>query len=114
MLRHDTGERHGQVVAEGQVHFPRRLVLSATQHLENELVAFLAVLAGQRVDVLERRRFQRLEPIPPVGLLDDPDDVLAPPEVLGKEIAHATRGPGLFCHQPATQTTPDEERIARL
>ena len=93
MLGDDAGERHRQVVAQRQVGLARRLVLAAAQHLENELVAFFAVLARQRLDVLERRRLQRLEAVAAVDVLDDTDDVFAAAHVLRQEIAHPTRGP---------------------
>src|SRR5207247_6837885 len=54
VLRHDARERHGQVVAQREVRVAGVLVLAALQDLENQLVAFLAVLAEQRLDVLER------------------------------------------------------------
>ncbi len=87
VLRDDAGERNGQVVAQRQIRFAALLVLAAAQDLENQLVAFLAVLAEQRLDVLERRRLERLEPIAFVHTADDPDDVLAPADVVGKKIA---------------------------
>ena len=68
MFGDDARERHGQVVAKREIGFARRLVLAAAQHFENELVAFFAVLAGQRLDVLERRRLERLEPVSPVDV----------------------------------------------
>ena len=71
-------------------------MLAALQDLENELVAFLAVLAEQRLDVLERRRLERLEPVALVDVADDADDVLAPADVVGQEVARAARGLGLM------------------
>ncbi len=68
MLGDDARERHGEVVAQRQVGLARRLVLAAAQHLEDQLVAFFAVLAGQRLDVLERRRLERLEAVAPVDV----------------------------------------------
>ena len=63
ILRDDPCQRHRQIVAKREVRLAARLVLAALQNLENELVAFIAVLADERLDILERRRFQRLEPI---------------------------------------------------
>ncbi len=84
ILRDDAREWDGQVVAEREVRLPRRLVLAAAQDLENELVAFLAVLAEQRLDVLERRRLERLEPVAFVHVAHDADDVLAPASSLAE------------------------------
>ena len=92
MLGDDAGQRHREVVAQREVGFARRLVLAAAQHLENELVAFFAVLARQRLDVLERRRLERLEAVAAVDVFDDTDDVFAAAHVLREEIAHPTRG----------------------
>jgi hypothetical protein len=92
VFRDDARERHREVVAQGKIGLARRLVLAAPQHLENELVAFFAVLAGQRLDVLERRRLERLEAVAAVDVLDDSDDVFAAAHVLRQEIAHPSRG----------------------
>ena len=92
MLGHHPRQRHRQVVAQRQIGLAGRLVLAAAKHLENQLVAFFAVLAGEGLDVLERRRFERLKSIAPVGLLDHGDDVFAATDVLREEIAHPTRG----------------------
>ena len=99
MFRDDARERDGEVVPKREIGLARRLVLTSPQHLEYELVAFLAVLTGERLDILERRRLERFEPVSPVGPLDDADNVLAPPHVVGKEIAHPARGTCLVGHQ---------------
>ena len=99
VLRDDARERHRQVVAQGQVRFARRLVLSAPQHFENELRAFLAILPRQRLDVLERRRLERLEPVSPVNGLDDADDVVAASYILGEKVTHAARGARVLWHK---------------
>jgi hypothetical protein len=91
MFGDDARERNRQVVAKRQIGFPRRLVLPPAQHFEDQLVAFFAVLAGERLDVLERWCLQRLEAIPLVDVLDDADDVAAAADVLGQEVAHAAR-----------------------
>src|ERR1044071_7164616 len=62
-------------------------MFAALQNLENQLVAFLAVLAEQRLDVLERRRLERLEPVALVDVADHTNDVFAPANVVGEEIA---------------------------
>ena len=96
MLGDHPRERHREVVAQRQVGFARRLVLAAAQHLEYELGAFVAVLARQGLDVLERRRLERLEPVAPVHVLHDADDVVAAPDIVGEKIAHAARGARLL------------------
>src|SRR5262249_6088645 len=79
-------QRNGQVVTQRQVGLTARLVLAALQDLENELVALFAVLPEQRLDVLEGRRLERLEPVALVDLADDADDVLPPADLLGQKI----------------------------
>ena len=71
--------------------------LPALQDLENQPVALLAVLPHQRLDVLDGGRLERLEAVAPVHVGDHADHVLAPPDVLGEEVAHAARGLGLGC-----------------
>ncbi len=99
VLGDDPGQRHGQVVAQRQVGLAGGLVLAAAQDLEDQLGAFVAVLARQRLDVLERRRLERLEAVPPVDALDDPDHVLSPTDVVRQEITHAARWARLFGHR---------------
>jgi hypothetical protein len=52
-MRDDARQRHGQVVAQREIGLPRRLVLAALQDLEDELIALVAVLAEQRLEVLD-------------------------------------------------------------
>src|SRR5262249_48319134 len=87
ILRDRTGQRHGEVVAQGEVRFAGVLVLAALQDLENQLVAFFAVLAEQRLDVLERRRLERLEAVALVDVADNVDHVLPPADVVRKKVA---------------------------
>src|SRR5262249_4918481 len=87
----DARQRHRQVVAQRQIGLAARLVLAALEDLENELVALLAVLAEQGLQVLDRWRLERLEAVAFVDTLDDADDVLPPPGVLGQEVAHPAR-----------------------
>ncbi len=99
MLRHHARERDGQVVAQREVGLAGRFVLAAAQHLVYELVALFAVLARQRLDVLERGCLERLESVALVHAPDDVDDVLAPADVFGQEIAHPASGLRmLLCH----------------
>src|SRR5713101_6462850 len=51
--RGDPGQRHGQVVAQGQVGLAGCLMLTAPQDLEHELVAVVPVLAHEHVEALE-------------------------------------------------------------
>jgi hypothetical protein len=67
------------------------LLLAPHQDLEDQLIAFFAVLPHQRLEVLNRRGFERFEAVALVDLLDDADDVLPPSDVLGQEVAHAAR-----------------------
>ena len=84
-------QRHGEIVPQRQIRLPGRLVLAALENLENEPVALLAVLAHQRLEVLDRGSFQRLEPVSLVDILDLADDVLAPAHVFRQEVAHPAR-----------------------
>src|SRR5204863_4005451 len=96
VLGNDPRKRNGEVVAQRQIGLPGRLVLAPPKDFEDQPVAFLAVLAGERLDVLERRRFEWLEAIALVHRRDDANHVLAPADVFGQEIAHAARRPGLL------------------
>ena len=60
----DARQRHGEVVPQREVGFARLTAfLPALEDLENQPIAFLAVLAEQRLDVLDRRRLERLEAV---------------------------------------------------
>ena len=100
ILRDDASERHGQVVPERQVRLAGSLVLAPFQDLENELVALFAVLAEQRLDVLEGRRLERLETVALVHTTNDIDHVLTTPNVVGQKITRPSRWFGrlLVCH----------------
>src|SRR5258705_356182 len=63
---------------------------AALEDLENQLVAFVAVLAEQRLDVLERGRFERLESVALVHFADHTNDVLPPPHVVGEKVSGAS------------------------
>ena len=89
ILRDDARERHGEVVAQRQIRLAARLVLAALEDLENELVALLAVLAEQRLDVLERRRLERLEAVALVDIAHHADHMFPAPDVVGEEVAGA-------------------------
>ncbi len=95
VLGHDPRERHRQVVAQGEVGLPRLRALAALEDLEDEAVALFAVLAEERLDVLDGRRLDGLEPVALVHVGDDADDVSAPPHVGGQEVAHAARRTGV-------------------
>ena len=93
VLGDDARQRHGEVVPQREVGFARLTAfLAALQDLENQPIAFFAVLAEQRLDVLDRRRLERLEPVPLIHVGDDADDVRAPAHVLGKKVAHPASG----------------------
>src|SRR5262249_52055131 len=76
VLCNDARERDGEVVAQREVGLAGVLVLAALENFENELVAFFAVLAEQRLDVLECRRLEGLEAVALVDVADDADHVL--------------------------------------
>ena len=88
------GQRHGEVVAQGQIGLPAGLALAALQDLEDELVALFAVLSQQRLEVLDRRRLDRLEPVALVDARHHGDHVLPAADVVGQEVAHPARGLG--------------------
>ncbi len=91
ILRNYARQRNSQVVPEGQIGLPPALVLAAPQNLEDQLVAFVAVLAQQRLDVLERRRLEWLEAVALVHLADDTNDVLPAADVGRQEVSRASR-----------------------
>ena len=74
-------------------------VLAAAQNLVNQLVALLAVLAEQRLDVLEGGRLQRFEPVVLVYVAHDADDVLAPADVGRQKIARPASRLDVICSQ---------------
>src|SRR5205823_3250806 len=78
--------------------------------LENELVAFFAVLTKQRLDVLDGGRLERLEAVALVDALDDAEDVLAPADVLREEVAHAARRLSALPHSPKPPYAPSQPR----
>ena len=99
---HDADERQAEHHRVRQVdHVGLHLVDEPVDQLVEflKLVALLAVLPQQRLDVLDRGRLQRLEAVALVHVLDDADDVLAPPQVGREEVAHAARGLGLGRHK---------------
>ena len=67
-------------------------MLAAHENLEDQLVAFVAVFTEQRIDVLDRRSFERLESVPIVDVPDNPHHVFAAAYIVWQEIAHAARG----------------------
>src|SRR6185436_8852268 len=71
-----------------------RFVFSPLEDLEDELIALFAVLPHQRLEVLDRRRLERLAPVALVDATDHADDVLSTPDVFGEVIAHPARGFG--------------------
>src|SRR5207249_2884325 len=91
ILRGDAGERDGEVVPERQIRLAARLVLTAAQDLEDELVALLPVLAEERLDVFESRRLERFEAVPLVHTSHKVDDVLAAAYLVREEVARAGR-----------------------
>ena len=70
-----------------EIRFTARFVLAALQDLEDEAIALFAVLAKQRLDVLERRRLERFKPVALVDVAHDAHDVLALADVVRQEIA---------------------------
>src|SRR5205085_6914937 len=71
VLRDDARERHGQIVSQREVGFAGLLVFAALEDFEDELIALFAVFAKQRLDVLDRRRLQRLETLTLVHFAHD-------------------------------------------
>src|SRR5690606_8300400 len=117
VLGDDARERHRQVVAQCEVGLAGRLVLAALQDLEDQLIAFLAVLAEQRLDVLDGGRLERLEPVALVDAADDADDVLPPTDVGRQEVAHPARGrraghwlTGTPCNRGDTRRSAPQDR----
>src|ERR1051326_8694345 len=92
ILRNHARERDRQVVGQSACGAPARFVLPPLGDFENELVAFFAVLAEERLDVLECRRLERLESVALIDVPDHADDVLPASDVVGKEVSGASRG----------------------
>ena len=63
------------------------------------LFSLVSVLAEERLDVLERGRFERLEPVPLVYTRDDANHMLPAPHVFRQEVARAARRRSACRHQ---------------
>src|SRR6185436_4975529 len=83
----------------------RTLELRATlQDPEDELIALLAVLAEERLEVLDRGRLERLEAVAFVDRSDGLDHEAPATDVAGQEVAHPARGlGGGFRHRTCSQ-----------
>ena len=108
----DARQRHREVVAQRQVRFAAGLVLAALQDLENELVAFVAVLAQQRLEVLHRGRLDRLEAVALVDARHHRHHVLPAADVVGQEVAHPARGLGSSAAHSGS-ATPSSAKSSR-
>ncbi len=105
---HDTGQRHGQVVAQtgvadallGRVVLQRFLQLAAPlQYAEDQLVALFTILAQQRRQAFHARRLQRLKAVALIDALDHADDIVALQHLSRQKVAHtAERGSVEFGH----------------
>ncbi len=83
---HDPRQRHRQVIPQRKVGLARCLVLAAPEDLENQLVAFVAVLAQQHIESLEGRRLQRLVAVAAEHVADDREGMLALVHLRGEEV----------------------------
>ena len=91
VLRHHARQRHRQIVTQSEIGLAGLLMFAAFENFEDELIAFFAVLAHQRLDVFDRGSFQRLETVALVGFLDHADDVFTFAHIGRQKIAHAAR-----------------------
>src|SRR6266536_4988465 len=91
ILSYHSGQRHSQVITKRQISLARACMNTTLQNFEDELIAFLTILAHQRFDVLYGRRLEWLKAVALVNFLDDADDILAPPHIRGEKVAHASR-----------------------
>ena len=113
VLGDDARERHRQVVAQRQVGELALLVgalgrpvegtlqlRAALEDAEDQLVALLAVLAEERLEVLDCRGLERLEAEALVDRGNRLDHEAPAADVAGQEVAHPARGlGGGFRHQ---------------
>jgi hypothetical protein len=81
-------ERHGQVVAQREVGVAVGRLGAALRDLEDQLLV-LAVLPGQQVEPLERRRLERLERERLEDVLHDRDRGVAAAQLVAEEVARA-------------------------
>ena len=104
VLGDDTGERHGQIVAQtgvGDVIFgwglgERPLQLcAALGDAEYQLIALFAVFAQQRVQPFHHRRVERFKAVTLIDAFDYADDILAAQHVQGQKVACAADRLGL-------------------
>lgn len=59
--RRGAGQGNREVVPQREIRLPARFVFATAEDLEDELVALVAVLAGEHVETLEGRCLERLE-----------------------------------------------------
>ncbi len=91
ILRDDARQGHRQIVAQRQIGCTRLFMLAALEDFEDELIAFVAILAHQGLDIFDRGSFQGLEPVALIHFLDHADDVFAFAHVGRQKVAHAAR-----------------------
>ena len=93
VLRHHTRQRHRQVVPQREIGFALASCSPRFRILKMSLIAFFAVLPHQRLDVLERRGFERFEAVTLVHVADDAQS-------RGRGVA-CRREENRACHAPA-------------
>ena len=91
-------ERHGEVVAQRQVCLAGFGALAALENLEDQAIAFFTVLALQRLEILDRRRLERLEAVLLIHVGDHADHVLPAPHVFRQEVAHSACWACIYRH----------------
>src|SRR5690606_13938875 len=85
-------------------------MFSTAQDLEDQLVALVAVLAGQGLQPLERRRLQRLEAVPLEHLANLLEDPVTGAQRTGEKVAGARRRYELLSRH---ENSPDLRQRAR-
>src|SRR5439155_21843529 len=91
ILRDDARQRNRQVISKRELRFAACFMFASLQNLEDQLVAFVAVLSRKRLDILERRRFNRFETVALVHVTDHTNHVLSATYVVGQKIPSASR-----------------------
>ncbi|GLZ15616.1 hypothetical protein Acsp04_58510 [Actinomadura sp. NBRC 104425] len=67
-------------------------MLAAAQNLEDQLVAFVAVFAGQGLQPFERRSLQRFEPISREYFANSCENAFTPSQGIGEKVSRAGGG----------------------
>jgi hypothetical protein len=91
IFRNHASQWNSQVISKRKIGFTGFFMFTAFKDLVDELVAFLTILPQERFDIFNCGRFEWFKSVALVHLFHHADDVVAPPNISRKEVAHAAR-----------------------